>query len=89
MNDEPICADCGKIIWGQVFDPEILWLCDECADAEDREIAATDREIARKIVEQALKHEDAIETKISVATLLIGIEAELKRKADGRGMGNG
>ena len=46
----------------------------------------TEREIAAKIVEQALKHEDAIETKISVATLLIGIEAELKRKADGRGL---
>lgn len=37
------------------------------------------RETATRIVNQALKHEDAIEINISVATLLIGIEAEIKR----------
>ena len=45
----------------------------------------SEREIARYIVNLALAHEAAIETKISVATLLIGIEAALKREKQNKG----
>jgi len=40
------------------------------------DMATKGQEIARKIVQQAMDHETAIETKISLATLLIGIEME-------------
>ena len=37
------------------------------------------KEIARKIINQAMNHESAVETKISIITLALAIEAAIKR----------
>ena len=44
----------------------------------------TAAEIAIRIVNRALRDENAVETRISVATLLLAIESELKKRGTGQ-----